>query len=664
MIVAGLLWGRLERIEDGGYERIAYWGINSAAWLGLVFFFPRLGKRASFALLLVAAILVRVAYLGAPVTNDAYRYLWEGKLLLEGENPYAHIADHEDWEHLRDENWYWMNNRGRMTAYPPGVELIMAAASAIHYGLMTSKVVALVAELVILFLLFRLIKLRRRPLKWIGWFAFNPLVIGSFAAEGHFDSWMVAGILAALLAYEKGKLSWVWFWLGFAFQMKVIAVLLCPLIFLRVLSLENWREDWRKLLRGTWPFFLWLVVPSLFFITEIGGVLYGLAAFGGEGAFNGGLYEAFRFTGLGDKGARAICFGLFGLGFAYLAWRELKGWAGSFLDTAYSALLLLLICSPVVHFWYLTWVAWFLVLRPQASLIALCMGMGVYFLSWENSLTDWGWGYSRETTIWMWVPWFLLFSWEKRNLWSQLRAPAAAKASSLSVVVPYVGKLEVLQEFLSRLQLAVGSDAEIIVAGTEEVTAYEDKLVGVQVVKAEKGRGQQIAAGTAAATGDLIAIVHADSGPQKEDIDVLFEVAELEPFTPAFCFGQRFPSAGGGLTLIEFLNEARATLGGSIFGDQTLVIRRESFAEIGGFPAQPLMEDVEVSIRLQERGEILYLGCEWDISAEKWHSRFKKRFSLVVSVLARYHWHRLRGRKAGALFSKKLYEDYYGASRK
>ena len=99
--------------------------------------------------------------------------------------------------------------------------------------------------------------------------------------------------------------------------------------------------------------------------------------------------------------------------------------------------------------------------------------------------------------------------------------------------------------------------------------------------------------------------------------------------------------------------------GGSFFGDQTLIVRREVLENIGGFPSQPLMEDVEVSWRLLERGNITYLGEEWIVSEQKWNGRFVARFRQVISLMIRYRWARMKSVTHAAEFSKSLYGEYY-----
>ena len=61
--------------------------------------------------------------------------------------------------------------------------------------------------------------------------------------------------------------------------------------------------------------------------------------------------------------------------------------------------------------------------------------------------------------------------------------------------------------------------------------------------------------------------------------------------------------------MIEYLNELRTVFLGLSFGDQGQFFRRAAIIAEGGFPKLPLMEDVELSLRLRAAGPVLYLGA-------------------------------------------------------
>ena len=103
----------------------------------------------------------------------------------------------------------------------------------------------------------------------------------------------------------------------------------------------------------------------------------------------------------------------------------------------------------------------------------------------------------------------------------------------------------------------------------------------------------------------------------------------------------------------------RVVFGGVAFGDQTMVVRRCALEAASGFPAQPLMEDVEVSLRLARVGRIVYLGKEWTVSGGKWRGGFAARTWLVIRLVATYQLARLRGRAHAMAVSERMYRTYY-----
>ena len=666
----GALWSCLERIEDAGHWRIGFSLVEWAAMFGAVFAFPNLERKKAVYLLGLAAILVRLSFWNAPVSNDVNRYVWEGHLLWEGHSPYATEASDESLAHLRDEFWEGMNTRERMTAYPPGMELVMAGASRLWYHLHIFKLIALIGDLWILALLVILSREFVRPVRWLGLYAFNPIVLSSFAVEAHFDSLMVAPMLTALLMASRERWKGAWFWLGFAVQMKIMAVILAPLLLVggNRRAIQQWLKRpfqefgscGMQVLRQMWPFLLMLILPSLFFWRYLGNMLYGLLAFGSQGAFNGGLFDVLIMLGVPNIPTRLLGTAVF-LGSIFVFLRALlHEKEKDYFKMGFWIFLVLLVFSPVVHFWYLTWVVWYLVIRPIPSLLVLCGTSSVYFLTWIFSELGWGWGYPREFVVASWLPFFALFLWEIRYWRSRGRRKNYPEAESMSAVVPVYQEGPGLKDFLKKLEDASSGLQEIVVVdGAGDLKGEEDWGSLVRVIESERGRGRQIAKGIKETTGDLVTIIHADTQPRQGWVSEVYRAAKKTPRASAFALGQRFEKVSLGLLVIECLNEMRVAFGGTVFGDQTMIIRRQALEEVGGFPEQPLMEDVEVSNRLRLKGEIVYLGGEWLVSAQKWQRGFWDRFKQIIGLMIRYGFTRVRGKRHAENLSNQLFEEYY-----
>jgi hypothetical protein len=113
------------------------------------------------------------------------------------------------------------------------------------------------------------------------------------------------------------------------------------------------------------------------------------------------------------------------------------------------------------------------------------------------------------------------------------------------------------------------------------------------------------------------------------------------------------------LKLIAWLNNVRARWSGISFGDQGQFFRREALANMGGFPAMMLMEDVELSLRLKRMGHPLFIRQGVRVSPRRWaHRGVAGNVWLVLKLFVGYLVERrLRGSEG---VRKDYYRHYYG----
>ncbi len=104
---------------------------------------------AAFALLFRAVLVPEPPYL----SDDAYRYLWDGQVQLRGLNPYRHAPAAEAVAGLDDALRARVNHPGVPTIYPPLAQLAFLAAAALPGGTLTLKLLWLLADLAIALLL-------------------------------------------------------------------------------------------------------------------------------------------------------------------------------------------------------------------------------------------------------------------------------------------------------------------------------------------------------------------------------------------------------------------------------------------------------------------------------------------------------------------------------
>jgi hypothetical protein len=197
-------------------------------YLGAVFFSRALpSSRASTWAALAASAVVGGAYLFAPPTlsDDVFRYLWEGRLWLEGLNPYETPPDDPSLSALRDEAWARINNKPLASIYPPLAQGLFLVAAALGGQAWVIKLFALSLHLLALVLVSRVSDDQRAP--WL--LGLNPLLLCESALNAHFDIGVGAALLLA--AWSLGRSRWLRAGVATcaAVGLKAIGLLIVPL---------------------------------------------------------------------------------------------------------------------------------------------------------------------------------------------------------------------------------------------------------------------------------------------------------------------------------------------------------------------------------------------------------------------------------------------------
>jgi hypothetical protein len=238
-----LLLGALHRFDDWRYADMPVKFVETTVLCGIVFFaaasfFAQVASsRRAVVIFWVGAVLLRVVALPLEPGDDLWRYQWEGKVQNLGFNPYVLAPNDETLVPLRAEfaNWSQINHRDYSAIYPPGTELVFAALSRFGAGPLVYKLLFAAADLAAIGVLLRLIGGSTRFAD-AAWYAWNPLVVYSFAGAAHFDSLMILPLLVAILCFVRaasctrtsyavlGAIA-----LGLAISIKLVPILLLPL---------------------------------------------------------------------------------------------------------------------------------------------------------------------------------------------------------------------------------------------------------------------------------------------------------------------------------------------------------------------------------------------------------------------------------------------------
>lgn len=145
-------------------------------------------------------------------------------------------------------------------------------------------------------------------------------------------------------------------------------------------------------------------------------------------------------------------------------------------------------------------------------------------------------------------------------------------------------------------------------------------------------------AGAALARGDVLLFLHADTQlPADADAEVRQAIASGALWGR---FDVRICGQAWMLRVVAALMNARSRWSGIATGDQALFVRREVFERLGGFPDQPLMEDIEMTKRLRQLARPACLRAQVTTSGRRWDSRGVWR---TIFLMWRLRWRYWRG---------------------
>ncbi len=273
---------------------VAVGGVQAAIYAGAVALVLRADlPKAALWPILGCALLLRLVAVSAPpfLSNDMYRYVWDGWVQAAGINPYRYIPADPHLAFLRDAVVYPNINRADYahTIYPPAAEMVFLAGTRLAAWcslppVLGLKLVLLALEAVGIFAIVRLLGLAGLPRARVLIYAWNPLPVWEFASSGHVDAIAVCFVALALLAAAAGGRSLAGAALAAATLTKFLPAVLFPAL---------WRRwDWRlpAVFAGT---IVLLYAPYLGVGWRVFGFLGGYTAqegiAGGQGLFLLGL---------------------------------------------------------------------------------------------------------------------------------------------------------------------------------------------------------------------------------------------------------------------------------------------------------------------------------------------------------------------------------------
>ncbi|WP_044170505.1 TIGR04283 family arsenosugar biosynthesis glycosyltransferase [Kamptonema formosum] len=202
----------------------------------------------------------------------------------------------------------------------------------------------------------------------------------------------------------------------------------------------------------------------------------------------------------------------------------------------------------------------------------------------------------------------------------------------ISIIVPALNEAGAIQKTLELAKLA--DSVEVIVAdgGSEDETVGVSQSAGVRVISAPKGRARQMNAGAAAATGDILLFLHADTHlPQ--GFDEIVRQALATPGAIAGAFELRIDSPQPVLRLVEIGVNWRSRLFQMPYGDQAIFLPAPVFRSCSGFPDTAIMEDFQLMLQLRRLGKINIVAMPVVTSGRRWQKLGVLKTTLINQLV-------------------------------
>ncbi|MEA2715810.1 MAG: hypothetical protein QOI99_127, partial [Actinomycetota bacterium] len=201
------------------WDHLARLGAWSAVWVVAVLCALRLPRRTALAGIFVVAVALRLAALAGPpvLSDDFYRYAWDGRVQAAGVDPYRHPPTSARLTTLR-ERWLWPDDAGcaRLgrepgctlinrptvrTIYPPLAQAWFATVYRVtgigaHHK--PWQVAGLLVDLVLVGLLPRTLRAWGRDERWTALYALSPFPVLEVVNNGHVDGLAALFLVAAL----------------------------------------------------------------------------------------------------------------------------------------------------------------------------------------------------------------------------------------------------------------------------------------------------------------------------------------------------------------------------------------------------------------------------------------------------------------------------------
>lgn len=365
-ILYGLTLVLLQRSERGGMHPGADAPAQSSGFFHRYFYLT--------GIILLAVIFRGIIWLSPPIlSDDIYRYVWEGKIFSAGFNPFALAPQDQALEQFRDNVIFPGVTRKQLTTiYPPVAQFIFAACSRVSPSLYAMKMTFTLFDLGTIAVLLLTLRALRMPAQRVALYALHPLVIMEFSGSGHLDSAGIFFLMLALYCCLAGKKTGTVISLAGSFLVKFLPLVLLPLLLPR-----------KKKYGGVFLFAATCLMCYLPFISAGEKLFQTLEIYARQWFFNAPLYDLLVLLCNDHLLARKLAGILFGIIMLFLYIRHFRRAEPAppvyRHRICFLGLGVFLLLTPTLHPWYVCWIIPFLAVVPNRAWLVFS---GTVFLSY------------------------------------------------------------------------------------------------------------------------------------------------------------------------------------------------------------------------------------------------------------------------------------------
>lgn len=352
--------------------------------------------------ILLAAVIFRLTLVGTTpsLSDDIYRYLWDGRVQLAGINPYVYAPNDPALSFLSNEHASLINFPHLRTVYPPITQFAFWLGASIAQTLIAQKFIFICAEIMtITALLIILLKRRMNPM-WVLAYAWHPLVVLEISGSGHNDSLGIAFLWMGIAAWQFSRYGSSAVSFAAGFLSKFGSLIMMP-----------WWGFRKKAYRWLFIFAALCVIPILIQPQVIVNIR---DSFSGVTAVRVDTNSSFYIILVGLlKNAKIakIIIAIF-TGAFLIWWARRESDSIRYLLGAVSVVALL---TPVLHPWYLLWVIPCFCFIRFLPMIVLTGTVVLAYTIWPNFASTGVWAMPLSARLFEYGPVMILGLWEVRR---------------------------------------------------------------------------------------------------------------------------------------------------------------------------------------------------------------------------------------------------------